>query len=167
MARGTGPVCVAITGVRRRPRMLRAAGPPGEALGATGHGCPDLRGPEPLMPSMERAARPAGSCTGPCQSAVKAALPRRTPHLPDAQQPAATGHIVGPQRRTARHAGGPAARITSGWRRFPSSPGFPGSCRGRPGACCGSRCSSCAPTHRSPEARSGRSRAGSRRSRSW
>lgn len=79
--------------------------------------------------------------------------------------------LAGPPLAQDRLAGqaGPCSRrrLTSARRRSPSSPGCRGSSAGRRDACCGSRCSRNAPTRRSPAARSARSTAGSRRSRSW
>ena len=58
-------------------------------------------------------------------------------------------------------------KLTAWPQPLPSSPASQGSWSDKPDACCGSRYSRNAPTHRRRAARSGRSRADSPRSRSW
>lgn len=133
--------------------------------------CPEALGPFAHLPILSRRLSCAGSPG--LASAARGALPPGVRPAPERGRPDAPPGIFGQERMAKGPPAGAGLSLSVGKRvrgarpRFPSSPDCSGNFPDISAARCGSRCSSCAPTRRSPAARSGRSRAGSRRSRSW
>ena len=142
---GHAPVVLVRTSLCRgdSPQIAQAAISAANALSCElGHAaCPGLPGGAAFHDISSRRAGPS-----PCRHVP---LVKKGPQLPG---PAAVDD--GPAG-AAGWRGAHQASVTAARRRFPSSPACRGNSAGRPGACCGSRCSRNAPTRRSPEARSG------------